>query len=67
MSQLQINLNPDLKKLRDEGFEVHVTSNHLIIRNVPYVNSQKEVKFGSLISELSRKADGSPRGQHSGN
>ena len=60
MSQQLINRSPDLKKLRDEGFEIQVISNHLIMRNVPYVNSQRQVSYGTLISELSRNAGGCP-------
>lgn len=52
MSQQLINHSPDLKRLRDEGFEVQIKSNHLIITNVPYVNSAKEILFGSVISTL---------------
>lgn len=53
MSQQLINLSPDLKKLRDEGYEIAIISQLLIMRNVPYVNSDKEIKRGILISELS--------------
>jgi len=52
MSQELISRSPDLKRLRDEGYEVEVRSNYLLVHNVPYVNSAKEVCFGTLISEL---------------
>lgn len=52
MSQQLINLNPDLKKLRDEGFEVDVKGAYLLVTHVPYVNSQKQICFGSLVSNL---------------
>lgn len=60
MSQQQINRSPDLKKLRDEGFEIQVVSNHLIMRSVPYVDSQQQIRYGTLISELSRNAEEAP-------
>lgn len=53
MSQQLINHSPDLKQLRDEGYEIALISGHLVIKNVPYVNSQREIKRGSLVSELS--------------
>lgn len=52
MSQQLINLSPDLKRLRDEGYEVQIKSNHLIITGVPYMNSSKEILFGSVVSTL---------------
>lgn len=52
MSQQLINRSPDLKRLRDEGYDVEVRANHLVIKNVPYVNSSREIKFGLLVSEL---------------
>ena len=53
MQQQQINRSADLKRLRDEGFEIEVKSGQLIVHNIPYVNSNREIKFGKLISPLS--------------
>lgn len=52
MSQQQINLSPDLKKLRDEGYEISIKGAYLIVGHIPYVNSEKEIRFGTLVSEL---------------
>lgn len=52
MSQQLIDRSPDLKQLRDEGYEIEVKGGYLIIRHVPYVNFSKEVKFGILVSTL---------------
>lgn len=57
MSQQLISRSGDLKRLRDEGFDVEVRGNHLMIKNVPYVNSKKEIKFGILVSELTVAGD----------
>jgi hypothetical protein len=57
MSQQLISHSPDLKKLRDEGYWVEIRSNYLVIRNVPYVNSRKEVAFGVLVSDLKLAGD----------
>jgi tRNA A37 threonylcarbamoyladenosine dehydratase len=52
MSHQLINLNPDLKQLRDEGFCIGIVASHLVVKNVPYVNSAREIKYGVLISQL---------------
>jgi hypothetical protein len=57
MSLQLINLNPDLKRLRDEGFEIGIKAPYLFIKNVPYVNSKCEVKRGTLVAELSLNGD----------
>jgi hypothetical protein len=57
MSQQLINRSPDLKRLRDEGYDVEVRSNYLLIKHVPYVNAKKEIDFAILVSELSMAGD----------
>lgn len=52
MSHQLISRSPDLKRLRDEGYDISVQSNYLVARHIPYVNSQREVKQGILVSEL---------------
>lgn len=61
MSQELISHSPDLKRLRDEGYDVQIRANHLIVNNVPYVNSNKEVKLGILVSELTLAGDRATR------
>lgn len=57
MSQQLINRSPDLKRLRDDGYDVEVKSSYLLIKNVPYVNSKQEITYGTLVSELSLAGD----------
>ncbi len=57
MSQRLFNLSPDLKKLRDEGFNLEARSGFLLVRGVPYVNSRREVSRGVLIMELTLAGD----------
>jgi hypothetical protein len=52
MSQQLINHSPDLKKLQEEGYELSILANHLVVSHVPYVTSQGKVAYGRLISEL---------------
>jgi hypothetical protein len=52
MSQRVISLNPDLKKLRDEGYEIEIKKGHLLVHHIPYVNAKREVAFGILVTPL---------------
>ncbi len=52
MLQPQINLSLDLKKLRDEGYELEINGGYVCIHHIPYVNEEKEVKYGVLICSL---------------
>ena len=61
MSQQLINRSPDLKRLRDEGYDVEVRAGHLLIKDVPYVNSQRQVKRGVLVSVLTLAGDATTR------
>jgi hypothetical protein len=57
MSQKPFNLSPDLKRLRDEGYFVQCRGGLLIMREVPYVDAQRTVRTGSLISSLTMAGD----------
>lgn len=58
MSQQLISRSPDLRRLRDEGYEVEISgSNYLLIHNVPYVTSTKAVARATLASELTLAGD----------
>lgn len=52
MSQKLINRSADLKKLRDRGFDIEIKAAHLLVKDVPYVNSQRQVQRGTLVSKL---------------
>lgn len=52
MSQRLISLSPDLKRLRDDGYDLETHSGYLLIRDVPYVNSRREVTRGILVMKL---------------
>lgn len=52
MSTEPLSLSPDLKRLVDEGYFAQIKGNYLLVRDVPYVDSQKQVKRGTLISTL---------------
>lgn len=52
MSHQPFSLSPDLKRLREEGYFVQIVGGLLIMREVPYVDSQRQVRTGTLISGL---------------
>lgn len=57
MSQRLISRSPDLKKLRDDGYDVEIRSGYLLVKDVPYVNGRREVKRGILVSTLALAGD----------
>lgn len=52
MYQELINHSSDLKKLRDEGYEIEVKDGYVLVHSIPYVNSNREIKLGTLVSTL---------------
>jgi hypothetical protein len=41
-----------LKRLRDEGYNLEIRSGYLLVKDIPYVNSKKEIQRGILVSKL---------------
>lgn len=52
MLNLQIDHSPDLKRLRDEGYTVYIKNGVLVMEDIPYVTSKREVAIGTLVSKL---------------
>ncbi len=52
MSQLPINLSPDLIRLREDGYEVSIEHEHLVLQNIPYINANRQICRGTLVSDL---------------
>ncbi|RYZ17961.1 MAG: ThiF family adenylyltransferase [Myxococcaceae bacterium] len=57
MSPRPFSHSSDLKRLRDEGYFVQLQGGFLIMREVPYVDAQRQVRMGSLISTLNMAGD----------
>ena len=51
--QKLISHSQDLLALWNEGLELEVHGLHLIVRNIPYLNSNKDIKRGCFVSDLS--------------
>lgn len=57
MSAALFSLNQDLKRLREDGYFIQIKGGLLVMREVPYLNAQREVKMGTLISSLCLSGD----------
>lgn len=52
-----LNHSPDLKRLVDDGYDVEIRENNLLVKQVPYVTYDSAVERGILVSELSTEGD----------
>lgn len=57
MSPSPISRSPDLRALADDGYDIDIVSGHLVVRDVPYVNADRQVKRGILVSTLDLAGD----------
>lgn len=58
MSQRLVDRSPDLKRLRDEGFDLRIAlDKYLLIGSIPYVTAAKTVRLGTLVSSLEFEQD----------
>lgn len=57
MSLTLISRSADLSRLRNDGYELDVVSNHLLLRSVPYVTADLTVERGILVAELALEGD----------
>jgi hypothetical protein len=57
MSQKLVDRNPDLVRLRDEGYSVDVRDGYLVVGDIPYVGADRKVRRGVLVSELTMLGD----------
>jgi len=57
MSAQLISRSPDLRRLRDEGYNISVVAGHLVVRDVPYVDSSITVQRGTLVSTLALQGE----------
>ncbi len=47
-----VNHNEDLRRLVEKGYAVGFDSNCLIIRDVPYLDSERKLQTGAIIAKL---------------
>ena len=52
MSHELIDHNNDLRMLKDKGYNIELVEGYLVIRNIPYVNENTQIKYGTIASTL---------------
>ncbi|MGA2267139.1 MAG: ThiF family adenylyltransferase [Bryobacteraceae bacterium] len=57
MSQKPISRSADLMRLRNEGYDLEIRSDHLLVKDVPYVTADRIVKRGILVMALKLAGD----------
>ena len=57
MSQKPISRSADLARLRNEGYDLEIRSDHLLVKDVPYVAAGRIVKRGILAMPLKLAGD----------
>ena len=53
--------SPDLSRLVDEGYAVRIQSGHLLIDDIPFVTSDKQVRRGTMACPLDTQGDSAVR------
>lgn len=44
--------NPDIQKLIEQGYAVSMDNDYLVIRDIPYLDSEKKLQIGAIVSKL---------------
>jgi hypothetical protein len=57
MSLKLFSLNADLRRLREEGYFVQIRGGLLVMREVPYVDTRRQVRTGTLVCPLDLAGD----------
>lgn len=57
MSTQLIDRNDDLRRLRDDNYNITIIEGNVVIRGIPYVNSERKILFGSIYCPLNLSGD----------
>lgn len=52
MFQKLVSHNDDIRRLVEKGYAVAFDSNCMVIRDIPYLNGQKELQIGAIVTKL---------------
>lgn len=52
MFQKLVNHNDDIRRLVEKGYAVSFDSNHLVIRDIPYLDSNRQLQLGAIVTKL---------------
>jgi hypothetical protein len=60
MTTINMDMFPGFKlvvKAVVEGFDIEIRADHLLLKNIPYVGANRQIEFGTLVSELTVAGD----------
>lgn len=57
MSHRPIARSPDLARLLADGYHISIRHGHLVAARIPYVNSERKIKYGILAAPLTLRND----------
>ncbi len=52
MFQKLVSHNEDIRRLVEKGYAVAFDSNCMVVRDIPYLNGQKELQIGAIVTKL---------------
>ena len=52
MFQKLVNHNEDLRRLVEKGYAVAFDSNYLVVRDIPYLDSERNLQIGAIVAKL---------------
>ncbi len=52
MFQKLVSHNDDMRRLLEKGYAVGFDSNCLVVRDIPYLDSERKLKVGAIVSKL---------------
>lgn len=52
MLQTLASRNDDIRRLLEKGYAVTFDSNYLVVRDIPYLGSQRDLKWGAIVTLL---------------
>jgi hypothetical protein len=47
-----VSHNDDLRRLVEKGYAVAIDSGYLVVRDIPYLNAQKQLQWGAIVAKL---------------
>jgi ThiF family len=50
--QKLVNHNEDLRRLVEKGYAVAFDSNYLVVRDIPYLDSERKLQIGAIVTKL---------------
>lgn len=52
MSQQLVSHNEDLRLLVERGYAIAFDSNHLVVRDIPYLDADRQLRWGAIVTKL---------------